>query len=90
MSIGDYNQITESEAALMDLVRHKRFLDLERIPLICSDISAIRKMMEEEKIERTKLVTQDQFYPIKVIAYGFVGITMTAVVGAILALVLKK
>ncbi len=51
--------------------------------------------IEKEVIDmRTKLdkeyVTQDQFEPIKNIVYGMVGTIRLAVVGAIMALVIRK
>ena len=37
-----------------------------------------------------KYVTQDQFAPVKSVVYGLVSVTLMAVVGAVIALVIKK
>lgn len=78
------HQVTESEKAMLDLIQNKRFLDLERVPLICNDIAEIKGML------KSQVVTQDQFWPIKTLVYGFVGLIFVAVIGSLLALILKK
>ena len=78
--------VTESEKAMLDMIQNKRFLDLERVPLICNDIAQIRGSLETIT---DKMVTQDQFWPIKTLVYGFVSVALVAVVGALIALVLK-
>lgn len=83
--------VTDSEKAMLDLIQNKRFLDLERVPLICSDIADINRDMAEIKgMLKTQVVTQDQFWPVKVLVYGFVGLSLVAVIGGLLALVIKK
>lgn len=65
----------------------KRFVDVSRVPLICQAIIGIQQSLEA--IER-KMVTQDQFSPVKSLVYGVVGLILTAVVGALLALIIQK
>lgn len=85
----EYQKTTEAEMALLEMVQNKRFLDLERVPLICKDIADIKNMMEEDRDARKNLVTQDQFWPVKTLVYGFVGLILVAVVSALVALVIK-
>ena len=69
----------------------QRFVDTKRIPLICKDIANINKSLDalHIKIDNT-FVTKDQFSPIKNLVYGVVGLTLTAIVGAVLGLILIK
>lgn len=83
----ELNQITGSEKAMLDLIQNKRFLDLERVPLICNDIAEIRKMLEEQK---NTLVTQDQFWPVKTLVYGLTGMMLVSIVGALMTLIIRK
>lgn len=78
------HQVTDSEKAMLDLIQNKRFLDLERVPLICNDIAEIKGML------KSQVVTQDQFWPVKILTYSFVGLILTAVVGALLRLIILK
>lgn len=43
----------------------------------------------EEKLEK-KYVSQEEFKPVKSIVYGMVTLILTAVVGALIALVIQK
>lgn len=56
------------------------------------DVKYIQRELTEikdvVKDERDKYVTQDQFSPIKNIVYGMVALTLTAVAGGLLALVI--
>jgi len=56
-------------------------------------LSKVSRMEDDLKNVNTKLeskyVTQDQFEPIKKLVYGMVSIVLVAVVGAIVALVIK-
>ncbi len=69
----------------------QRFIDITRIPLICQSIIQMGDDLKEmnKKLDE-KVVTQDQFAPVKIIAYGLVTSVMLAVLGAILALVLHQ
>jgi len=60
------------------------------ISLIKRDIEYIQKDVKEikEKLE-SRYVTKEEFDPIKRIVYGMVGVILLAVVGALVALVLK-
>lgn len=64
-----------------------RFIDVSRIPLICQSINGIHESLKT--IEKN-MVTQDQFWPIKTLVYGATGTTLLAVIGGILALIIKK
>lgn len=86
----ELQKINEAEVAMMELVRNKRFLDLERVPIICKDIAAIKVMLEFQEKQLDKLVTQDQFIPVRTIVYGIVGTILISVIGALLTLVLRK
>lgn len=72
--------------ALKDYDGQKRFVDISRVPLICQAILGIHQSLEDIK---GNMVNQDQFTPVKIIAYGLVGTTMLGVLGAILSLTLK-
>ncbi len=75
-----------------------RFVDTNKIKFICKDIEGINTKMGEMTEAMTKLeekfeehyVNQDQFAPVKIIAYGLVGTTMLGVLGAILMLVIRQ
>jgi hypothetical protein len=54
------------------------------ISYIKADISNINSKLDDH------YVTKDQFAPIQRLVYGLVGLILIAVVGAILALVLRK
>lgn len=55
------------------------------------DISYIKKDINEIKVMLdNKYVLLSDFKPIKQLVYGFVGMMLIAVVGAIIALVIKK
>lgn len=81
------NAIQQSvEAAFAAGVDDKRFIDISRIPLICQSIVRIDKNIGELK---DIVVSQDEFWPVKTVTYGIVGLILTGVVGALLALVVK-
>ncbi len=65
----------------------QRFIDTAKVPIICKDIATIRETIKEIKDE---MVSQDVFWPIKILVYSGVGIVLTAVVGAIVALVINN
>lgn len=65
----------------------RRYINLERVPLICQSIVRMDKNLEEMK---ENLVTKDQFMPVKIIAYGLVGTVLTSVLLTILGVVLMK
>lgn len=64
-----------------------RYIDTSRIPLICKSIFNIEANLIEMK---KNMVNQDQFWPVKTITYAGAGIVLTAVVGALVALVVNK
>jgi hypothetical protein len=65
----------------------------ERITLatLKTDLEYIKRDISEIKSTlKSDYVTRDEFSPIKSIVYGLVGIVLTAVVGALVALVVKQ
>lgn len=68
-----------------------RFVDVSRIPLICKSIIDMHDNLKEmnNKLDN-KFVTAEAFSPVKNIVYGLVTLILIAVVGALVALVLKK
>ncbi len=83
----------------------QRFIDLKRVPLICAQIvnihdnlAEIKEMMQQVKLDldekdkrnEERYVNRDQFDPVQKIVYGVVALILTAVVGALIALVLMK
>lgn len=57
---------------------------LTKVNYIEVEVKDIRAKLEKE------YVTQDQFEPIRKVVYGLVSITLLSVVGAVIALVLRK
>ncbi len=57
---------------------------LTKVNYIEAEVKDIRAKLERE------YVTQDQFEPIRKVVYGLVSITLLSVVGAVIALVLRK
>ena len=74
-----------------------RFVDVSRIPLICQNINTmhgnledIRMMMEKAIADSDKrYVNHDQWWPVKTIVYSGTGAVLLAVVGAVVALIIK-
>lgn len=67
-----------------------RFVDVSRIPLICQNIMGIDGSLKKinENLEKN-FVRNETFAPVKSIVYGLVALILTAVIGAILAIILK-
>lgn len=91
----DQSALNAIEAAVLKAfgseVEKGRYLDVSRIPLICQNINTMHDDLSEMKtIMQEKLVTQDQFWPVKTFVYGIVTIMLTAVVVAIISLVIKS
>lgn len=63
----------------------------EQIKNIQGDISEIKSGVQEltQKIDHT-YATKEELRPVKAIAYGLVGMVLTAVVAALLALVIRQ
>ena len=66
-----------------------RFIDMNKIPLICKAITNLDTNVVEIKnmikLADSKYVNQDQFSPVRAIAYGLIGLLATGVAGAILS-----
>jgi hypothetical protein len=71
-----------------------RFIDITRIPLICQSINGIHENLTElkqmMKDTDTNHVQQEEFKPVKLIAYGLVSIILLTVVGALLSLIIVR
>lgn len=65
----------------------KRFIDISRVPLICQSIIGIHQSLDDIK---ENMVNHDEFWPVKTLVYGIVGLMLTGVVGALLLLILKN
>lgn len=76
----------EATFNITDNTGQKRFLDVTRVPLICQSILGIDQTLKEMK---ENMVTKEAFWPVKALVYGFVGLSMTAIVTAVIALVIK-
>ena len=77
------------EAVKLELdseIGDKRYINLERVPLICQSIIRIDQNIQELK---ERLVTREEFTPVKSLVYGYVGIVVVAVTTALVMLVLK-
>lgn len=69
----------------------QRFVDVSRIPLLCASVINTNKAIEEinKKLD-DKFVTKEAFDPVRKIVYGVVALMLTAVVTALLALVIMN
>lgn len=56
----------------------------EKIENVAGDVAEIKRMVE------SKYVTQDQFWPVKTIAYGLVTFILIGFMGALVALVWRQ
>jgi hypothetical protein len=86
----------------MQLALMRRDLDgiLDHVKEIKEDIKSHHALREDMSIVKSDVVrlrefqssavTQDQFWPIKMIVYGAVGIMLTALFGALIALVVAR
>lgn len=57
---------------------------------IANDIEWIKNTLKDMKEGQADYVTKDEFWPVKTIVYGGASIILVAVVGAIVALVVKQ
>jgi len=95
MSEQQFDIIKALSAALREVFSENgksgRFIDVSRIPLICQHIAGIHDSLAEIKETLSKkVVTQDQFWPVKTLVYGFVALILVAVVGAIITLIINS
>lgn len=66
-----------------------RYVDVSRVPLICQSIVGLDKKMGEIQTSLDeKYVTKEQFWPVKIVVFGAVAIMLTAILGAIILLVI--
>jgi hypothetical protein len=63
----------------------------ENIDVIATKLDYIQRDIVEikQKLE-SEYVTQDEFEPVKKIVFGIVGVVLLAVIGALVALVLRQ
>jgi hypothetical protein len=63
----------------------------EQLAVLVNEVKNVKENVEAVKqlIER-KYVTQLEFLPIRNLVYGLIGLILTAVVGGLLSLVVKK
>ena len=74
----------------MDNKPAKKMTVATSVALIVKDIGYIKDSMDEIKDTlKNEYVTKVEFSPVKQIAFGFVGIIIVAVLGSIVALVIK-
>ena len=75
----------------MEGVDRQAFSDLDKeVGEIHKDLSALKNEVSHINININKLVTQSEFFPVKVIVYGLVAGTMGAVLTAVLGMVFAK
>ena len=59
------------------------------VALIINDMNYIKDSIDEIKIAlKNEYVTKSEFSPVKLIAFGLVGIILVAVMGSLIALVI--
>jgi len=63
-----------------------RYIDVSRVPLICQAILGIDAKLADIK---QNMVTQDQYWPVKTLVYGIVGILLTGLIGSVLLGILQ-
>lgn len=62
-----------------------------QIALMSQDITYIKKSVDDLTLKVDhNYVTKDEFKPVKQLVYGFVGLVLVSVIGAIMALVVRK
>lgn len=85
MEEGALEQMIENavKKAFASNVEGGRYVDISRVPLLCQAVIGIDKKLDD-------MVTQDQFWPVKTIVYGLVAIILTAVIVAVVALVVTS
>lgn len=75
----------------------ERFISTQRVPFICQDIRGIKDDMKElikmqndfqttldAKLEE-RYVTKERLRPTEMVVYGFIGLSLTILIGAIIA-----
>lgn len=102
--VGDIMQARMEHVLSMGTEKEKALI-LARVPYICQDIKEINKKfdvilgkMEEVKKDLSekddandkKYVNHDQFGPVQKVVYGLIGLVLTAVGAAVIALVVTK
>jgi hypothetical protein len=79
----DYKNIMKKEITNRDLST--------QVAVIANDVAYIKEEVRDIKaLVQQDYVTKDEFNPVKSIVYGLVSLILLSVVGALVALVLKK
>lgn len=100
--LDDIRKLAQAVELALKSNPERRFIDIDRIPLICLSITGIHGTLERieamikeerqqsEEVHKT-FITKDsfeqQFWPVRTIVYGMVGIILVAAIGALVALV---
>lgn len=68
----------------------ERFISTQKIPFICRDIKQIKEDLRKivENMDEN-YVTQTEYWPVKTVVYGVVGIMLVGVVTGLVLLVVK-
>lgn len=74
-----------ARAILSEGAAQGKYIDVSRVPLICQAILGIHESLSN--MER-KMVTQDQFIPVRTLVYGAAGLILVAALGSLILLVL--
>ncbi len=65
--------------------------EVTQIALMAQDIGYIKRSVDDLTVKVDhNYVTKEEFKPVKQLVYGLVALILTAVVGAIMALVIRK
>lgn len=65
--------------------------DETKLELISQDLGYIKRDLADIKqLQQHNYVSKDEFEPVKKIVYGLVGLTLVAVVGALISLVVGR
>lgn len=92
-------QTTQLALMLQDLDGIRRDIteikqDIKSSAPMRSDIKSLQdgfvSLSDTLRVLRESTVTKDQFWPVKTIVYGGVGLMLTAIIGALMAVVLAR
>ncbi len=91
---------TEMKNAVLEVLgnvfgtEESTYIVKNRVPLLCQSVVSMKESITEIKEMLQDLpnqfVNQDQFGPVKLIVFGLAGLCMTAVIVALLAMVIKQ
>ena len=64
--------------------------DLKEHNVIKGRVASAENRIDNLSIASTKFITHDQFWPVKVIVFGAVGLILTAVIGSLMAAIIAR